>query len=751
MLFSVICLGFSALASQIVFIREFLIAFSGDELSIGIILASWMLGGAIGSLFLKGIADKLKQKNLTFTLLQIFLSLLLAPGILLIRLIRPVLGVNPGQILPFYILVIFCFLILIPLCSILSFMFVLSCRIYGTKVSGISRVYTMEALGSMLGGTIASLMLIRFFNSFEIMAVLSLLNAIAAFIFTASPQKKMVRLAAVLIMLLSAFLWLSGGWKKIEVFSFKKQWPGYAVLDARNSIYANLVTLKRGEQISFFNNGTRLYSVPDKQAREEAAHFCLLEHREPKDILLIGGGMAGLLDEILKHPVERIDYLELDPELIKIAQNFLAPVHTSALKNPKVFIKNLDGRYFIKTTGNKYDCIIVNLGDPYTAQLNRFYTREFFHEAKRVLKERGIISFGLSSSESYINFDLARYLGSVYAALQKEFTEVKVIPGNTAYFLATDTRGGLTYDYKLLMHRAAERKLDLQYVREYYLFSKLTKDKIYYTENALKKARPRFNFDFRPSSYYYAIIYWSSQFRDSLITDALRKVSGGAIWLIFSLSVISLSLFGFKNKVDFSKIALAGICAAGFSQAAIQIAILFSFQIIYGYLYFKLGLLFTFFMLGLAIGGWLTGRPGRPGRPCLPAGRQDLGDDRLRRKFMFFQLSIAIYAFLFPAAVTLLSLAKPNYAYWFGANIFFPALSFLSGLQGGALFVLANKAYLNKEKGAGASAGLTYGLDLLGSCAGAILTAVFMIPVLGLAQTCLIIGLLNSMMVWLLL
>ncbi len=203
--------------------------------------------------------------------------------------------------------------------------------------------------------------------------------------------------------------------------------------------------------------------------------------------------------------------------------------------------------------------------------------------------------------------------------------------------------------------------------------------------------------------------------------------------------------------MNFTKIALAGICVAGFSQAAIQIAILFSFQIIYGYLYFKLGLLFTFFMLGLAIAGWL-------------AGRQDSGDDRLRRKFIFLQLSIAIYAFLFPAAVILLSLAKPNYAYWFGANIFFPALSFLSGLQGGALFVLANKVYLkprllhlasgevrNDEKGAGASAGLTYGLDLLGSCAGAILTAVFMIPVLGLAQTCLIIGLFNLSVVWLLL
>ena len=225
LLFSVICLGFTAMVSQIVFIREFLVVFSGDELSIGIILASWMLSSAIGSLFLRRLVDKLKQKNLTFTLLQIFLTLFLPLGILLVRFIRPILGINPGEILPFYILFFSSFLILIPLCSILGFMFILSCGIYegkdkpqgnglasdsqSHKASGISRVYAVEALGSMLGGSIVSLVFIRFFNSLEIMAILSLLNAAVAFIFTQASEKKMVRLGAILIIFLSAFLWLS--------------------------------------------------------------------------------------------------------------------------------------------------------------------------------------------------------------------------------------------------------------------------------------------------------------------------------------------------------------------------------------------------------------------------------------------------------------------------------------------------------------------------------------------------------------
>jgi spermidine synthase len=342
----------------------------------------------------------------------------------------------------------------------------------------------------------------------------------------------------------------------------------------------------------------------------------------------------------------------------------------------------------------------------------------------------------LNSSESYINPDLAKYLGSVYATLQKEFNDVKVVPGNVAYFLATDSPGELTYDYKLLMQRAGERKLNLQYVRGSYLFSRMAPDKIRYTENVLKEARPRLNFDFRPSSYYYAIIYWSSQFRDSLMTNALRKISGSVIWMFFILAGIFIILFGFKNKMNFTEVMLESVCVMGFSQAAIQIMLLFSFQIIYGYLYFKLGLLFTFFMLGLALAGWYE-------------GRIDSGAHRLRRRFILFQSSIAVYAFIFPVAVKMLSLAKGSCTYWFGAAIFFPALSLLAGLQGGALFALANKIYLikEKEKTSSWSAGSIYGLDLLGSCAGAILTGIFMIPVLGLTQSCLIIGLLNFLLV----
>ena len=61
--FSIFILGFSAMSSQIVFLREFLVTFYGNEFSLGLVLSSWLFSGVIGSLFLGKFTDRLKKKG----------------------------------------------------------------------------------------------------------------------------------------------------------------------------------------------------------------------------------------------------------------------------------------------------------------------------------------------------------------------------------------------------------------------------------------------------------------------------------------------------------------------------------------------------------------------------------------------------------------------------------------------------------------------------------------------------------------
>lgn len=740
--FSVILVGFTAMASQIILMREFLIVFYGNEVSIGFILASWLIWGAIGSWILGRIADRVKYRITLFSFCELLLSILLPLSIIAIRSIKSILGVAPGEVIAFFPMVLSSFIILAPTCALLGFMFSLGCRIYETKTdvlaAKIGIVYILEAMGSMIGGLLVSFILIRLLHSIHIMAIFSLLNILAAFFLQlfskeTKPKPFFVTISAMLL-IVGISMWLFKGWDSLHQYSLKKQWKGYELLTSRNSIYGNIAVAKRDIQHSFFNNGLHLYTVPDKLTAEEAVHFALLEHSHPREVLLIGGGVGGLLEEILKHPVKKVDYVELDPLIIKMAKEYLPQEDYSFLNEPRVDIKNLDGRFFVKRTAKLYDCVIIHLGDPYTAQLNRYYTVEFFKEVKGILKEGGIISFSVTSSENYISPELGDFLRSIYVSLKEVFEDIKVIPGDTAYFLASTQKGVLTYDFNILMDRARGRKLNIKYVREYYLFSKLSPERVAYIEDSLHRRNGvKINYDFRPISYYYDIIFWASHFRDSLFRKLLKVTTEDRIWKVAFGIYAFIFLLGssrIKNKIAYRKATLMAVMTTGFAEIAFQIVVLLSFQIIYGYVFYKLGLILTSFMIGLTLGGWWIIR-------IMPRLKKDL------TVFIWTQVSICVYPLILPLFFWWLSTSKGEVTSWLGSNIIFPFLPIIAGFIGGFQFPLANKIYLGKRDEIGRVAGLSYGMDLLGACLGALLTGAFLVPLLGIPKTCLVVALMN--------
>jgi spermidine synthase len=375
--------------------------------------------------------------------------------------------------------------------------------------------------------------------------------------------------------------------------------------------------------------------------------------------------------------------------------------------------------------------VIVHLGDPYTAQLNRYYTVEFYKEVKRTLKEGGIISFALSSSESYMSRQLKDFLRSIFASLKEVFLDVKVIPGDTAYFLACDKKGVLTYDYSVLTNRAKDRNIDIKYVRDYYLFSRLSPQKIRFTEDSLRsESQVKINYDFRPISYYYNMIFWTAHFKDTFFRKILESVTANKIWNTLFVLCAFILLFGVirikRHEELLRPASLIAMMATGFTQMSLQVIILLSFQIIYGYVFYKLGLIITCFMVGLALGGlWII--------RIIP---------KLKKELSFFsrmQSAICIYCLTLPIILRWLSRSNEGLTSWIGANVIFSFLPITAGFIAGVQFPLVNKIYLKEKEEAGRIAGLTYGMDLLGSCLGALLAAIFFIPILGMLKTCWLI------------
>ncbi len=743
---AVFLIGFTAMSAQIVLLRQLIAVFYGNEISLGILLGAWLFWGAVGSWLLGRWADKIRHHEFYFALLEIILAFILVGAILLIRNIRGILNIFPGEIIGFLPMAAFGFLSLALICVILGSLFVLACRIYPSPTSGavrIGRVYILEALGAVCGGCLVSFFLIRYLDAFYIMLGLAAVNLISAYLLQRNldqPRCVLLTKGATLILIFILFaLLFSQKAKVLQQASVKGQWKHFTVLAAEDSIYSNLVVTGQDGQRSFFSNGLHLFTVPDEVSSEEAVHFALLETPNPQTVLLVGGGIAGLAQEILKHPVATLDYVELDPRIIDLGKEFLTPQNTAFLQDARLNVFHQDGRLFIQSARQRsdftpYDSIIVYLGDPYTAQINRFYTLEFFEQVKMSLAPGGVFSFHLGSSENFLNLEQQQFLSSIHKTLNRVFKEIKVIPGDTAYFLATDEEGTLTYDYRVLLRRLRARGVQAKFVREYYLFSKLSADRIAYLESRIKKEQTaKLNTDFRPISYYYDMVLWSTYFARPW-RKFFARVNTKNLWAFFALtylSVLGLRFLGRAKSQLKKRTVLLAVATTGFTELTFQVVILLAFQIIYGYLYYKLGVILSFFMVGLVLGSWLiTERLAR------------IKDDF--SLLIKTQIAISIYPLILPLSFLALSRATASsLVNWIGSNIVFPGLPIISGFVGGFQFPLANKIILKNTDTIGRISGLSYGMDLFGSCLGALLVSAFLVPILGISQTCVAVALLN--------
>ena len=113
------------------------------------------------------------------------------------------------------------------------------------------------------------------------------------------------------------------------------------------------------------------------------------------------------------------------------------------------------------------------------------------------------------------------------------------------------------------------------------------------------------------------------------------------------------------------------------------------------------------------------------------------GEYSLLIKTEFFILLLA----LFLGTIFILPVEKLIADY--GVVLIFIISSFFSGFLIGYEYPLANKIYLRNKATVSESAGILYASDLAGGWIGGIAAALFLFPVLGLLQTCIIIGFLK--------
>jgi spermidine synthase len=277
--------------------------------------------------------------------------------------------------------------------------------------------------------------------------------------------------------------------------------------------------------------------------------------------------------------------------------------------------------------------------DPQTAQLNRFYTVEFFRSARDHLAPGGVLALQLRSSEETISPDLAEFLRCIQRTLKEVFPYTVAIPGETIHFFAATRPDVLTDNPQtILISRLRERKLQTQYVREYFIPFRMMPDRMAQVREQLAAA---------------CFHAHQSRFRAHRlllrrIVLVERAVQGRLLQLVPGRSAHSLQrchspqssvcpltvaaiLALVRSRAARPLCAACCVAATGFTLIALQILLLLAFQSIYGYVYHQLAILIGLGMAGIALGSWLgirragSGRsPSAPWRPTQFCSRSPL-------------------------------------------------------------------------------------------------------------------------------
>lgn len=125
---------------------------------------------------------------------------------------------------------------------------------------------------------------------------------------------------------------------------------------------------------------------------ESLVHPAMVLHPNPRKVLIIGGGEGATLREVLKHrTVERVVMVDIDEDVVNVAKQYLEQMHMNAFDDPRAQVVIADGKAYIEKCGEQYDVIILDLTDPYSAEISKeLYTEEFYRKVYDRLTDDGI-------------------------------------------------------------------------------------------------------------------------------------------------------------------------------------------------------------------------------------------------------------------------------------------------------------------------------------------------------------------------
>ncbi len=681
-----ILLGITTIIGQTVLLRELLIEVNGNEIVFSIYLSLWLLLVAVGSYIAGYFLNKTKLDKIP--LCAFFLISFITPlQFLSIRFLSDRVTIISGQMINIPMLFFLAFLVLLPGCVLNGFLFPILCKLVEKEKQPVHKGYIVECIGIIIGGLLFAV-LIHFLGHFPIIIILSALNIGILMVYS---RKRWLLFPLIFFI---AFIPFSG---KFYLNYYAEKYTPQNLISSKDSKYGRLDVTISDRQKNYYYNGEIFANSQSEMYAQQMVNFVMLQHPNPQNILLIGGLLNGYIDEIGKYEiVKNIDYFELEKNILEEAGEY-----------PEVNFIKADAIHYLKKNEVHYDLILIDLPDPSSLNLNRFYTLDFFRLLyDRTVSDSSVVAITLSSGTNFMTSEIIQLNSTIYTTFSEVFGNVILIPSIKNIFIGSDGTF-ITNDVDKLSERMQENQ---PWFNKTVIFEKCNKLRKKNIMNAIKSKKPQVNMIASPNAYLSTILLW---------TRILGLRFGKAVdWakehqiITFMFALILILLFGIPAS-RLSGIKMIGtnfnIFSVSLVNFVMQLVLLNLFQMNFGYVFLVIFLFTTTFMAGLTAGFAAFRKYKQP-------------------VYLLFILNLFLIVFVF-------AFFEKGFVSWFYFILNFG----FAFLEGAVLSRLLNIKYKIENIRSGST---FYFIDSLGAMAGGIIVGVLLFPVIGLRSSVLFLAIL---------
>jgi spermidine synthase len=709
-------LGACATSFQVLFAREFLAAFSGNEVVLASLMGAWLALTAAGAWLGRERAARRLEPNRPaegratsgplvrglepnrpaegratsgplvrgLELLLVSFGPLCAASLFAARALPRLFpaGAAPGPTAALG----FAFVLLAPcLASGLCF----SWLARGAPDSG-GRAYALESVGAAVAGSLLGAFALGRVPSFWLAGAICLGSSLMGSL--GLTRARALACAAPGLALCALFFALPIGRWALEL-----QGAQMASAVEHDSALASIVVAGEAGGLAIYVDRTPIVSGEDPALAEESAHLPLALHEGPSAVAVLGVPPPGMLREAARHGLSRIDCVLEDATLAALLREHLPEYREAGLR-----LIVAEPRRFLREASGQYDAILLFEPEPTTASLNRLYTVEFFSVAAAALRPGGLLAVALPGHAAFASGEKRRLHSSVARTLGAVLPQIRWLPGALTYDIAS--REPLPQGPAIADRIAANldaRGIAARSLSRPALAQLLSPGRIADAERWASLAEP-VNRDLAPTTYHLAL------------ERVLADYQGVGGWALAALAA-ALTLGAVLALGPRSRPLELAIFTSGASSLGLQLTLMVVYQLTAGALYRELGLLLASFMAGAALGARAAAR-------WVPA------HGVLLAELAQVVLAVAMAAVL-PTVAASGSSARP----------FLLAAGLFVGLVPGAQFTWASR---------GRNAGSLYAADLAGAALASLVTLTALVPALGLVGTLVLLGAIKALSAW---